>query len=126
MALEGSRTRRSTANQPCHHPIEMRGQGRFTRGCSSFRCRLRLNDADGTPPVVEDVEDVGFAELDAHGPPSTSLLLDPLAIPVDAAKRDGQRDAALRPLRYALERGTDDPNQVAAVLSAEIAFELAT
>ena len=53
--------------------------------------------AHRAPPVVEQLEDVGFAELDAHRPPPRALGVVALAVAIDAAERDRQRHALRRP-----------------------------
>ena len=87
------------------------------------------HDADRAAPVVEEVEDVALAELDAHRPaaraPSRPLASQALAIPIDPAIRHGQRHAAVRPPAHLLERRSRDAHEVAAVLPTEIGFELA-
>src|SRR6185503_5357009 len=82
-----------------------------------------LRHADGSSPLVEHVEHVGLAELDAHGPPPRPLRVVALEVAIDPAHGELQRDAALRPAADLLERGADDANQVAVVLATEVVLD---
>ena len=56
-------------------------------------CTVRGGDAQRATPLVEDVDHVGFAELDAHRPPSRTFGVVALEVPIDAAHRDIQGHA---------------------------------
>jgi hypothetical protein len=84
--------------QPRDHALEMRGQ-RFLpprRACLLAAIRPDPRDADRPLPLVEDVEHVGRAELDAHGPAARSLSVIALEVPIDAAVHDLDRNALCR------------------------------
>ena len=76
-------------------------------GCRSSPVRARQHPAAVTPTArrqsSNSVEDVGLAELDAHRTAPRSLRVVALAVPIDAAERDGERDALRRPARDLLE-----------------------
>ena len=96
-------------------------------GSGSLACILprRRCNANGTTPVVEGVEHVRLAELDAHRPPPRTSGLQALAAPIDAAKRDLQRNARRGPAAHHLEGRSDDANEMAAVLLAQVSLDLA-
>src|SRR5438445_192501 len=79
-------------------------------------CAQELGHPDGPPPVVEGIEDVRLAELDAHRASPRAFRVITLAVPIDAAEGDGQRHALRRPPRHPLEHRSGDPDQVALIL----------
>src|SRR5512145_1733532 len=87
---------------------------------------IRDRDAQCATPFIEDIQDVGLAELDAHRAPTRPLRVVPIEIAIDAPHRDGQRHALRRPATHLFERRPDDANEVTVVLAAEIGLDLAT
>src|ERR1044071_6482794 len=79
----------------------------------------RLRDTGRPAPLVEHVEHVGLAEVDANGPPPRTTAIVAFEIAVDAGARDLQRYALLRPARHEVERRTGDADQVPVVLATE-------
>ena len=106
--------------------LDVRAQRRLS-GLRLARLLLprRRGDANGTTPVVEGVEHVRLAELDAHRPPPRTSGLEALAAAIDAAKRDLQRHARRGPAAHHLEGRPDDANEMAAVLLAQVSLDLA-
>ena len=105
-----SSSARSNAARPCRPPrsavsramARSRCAGSVSRfaGASALRGRIdELRHADRAPPVVEQLEDVGLAELDAHRPAPRSLRVVALAVAIDAAEGDRERHALRRPAR---------------------------
>ena len=113
--------------QPCDHAFEMsrkRRRGVVTSRSPGSTSSTAAGNAHGAAPLVEDVEDVRFAELDAHRPTARALGVVALEVPIDAAARDRERHAARRPAADLLERRADDANQVPVVLAAEMRLHL--
>ena len=85
----------------------------------------RRDHADRSPPRVERVEDVGFTELDANGPPRLQARpCAPLQRAVNSLQHDFDRNAAIFPASHLVERGSDDANQVPVVLPAQVGLDL--
>src|SRR5262249_31133340 len=123
IGIRSDRTRGARRRQTHHHAFEMRGQGLVpgfgTRGSGFGGAPGGAGDgAHGAAPFVEDVENVGVAEVDLHGPPARALSIVALEAAIDALERDLERDAARGPSGHELERRSDDANQVAVVLAA--------
>ena len=115
------------------HLLEMRRQrftrprpARYVRGVRRLVTRNLVIDADGASPVVECVQDVGFAELHADRPAPWPLCVVALEVPVDAAKDHFQRNPPGGPPAHLLEGWPDDPDQVAVVLAAQVRLDGAT
>ena len=125
MLLEDRGPPDTSANQPRDDSVQMRGK----RGLPSCRRRLgsssALHDTDRAAPILEEIEDVALAELDADWTPFGWTCLHTLTVSIDAATRDRQRDAALSPAAHLFERRPDDPHEVSAVLPTEVGLELA-
>ena len=102
----------------------MRGEARLRLCRRRFVGALTQYDANRTPPVVENIEDVALAELDAHRTPAPAACLQALAVAIDAPVGDGQRNTLLRPAENLLECRSGDAHEMAAVLSTEIRLEL--
>ncbi len=83
----------------------------------------RLRDPDRPAPLVEGVEHVGLAELDPHRPATRTLRVVALEVAIDPVAGDLERHSPRGPSEHLLEGGTDDPNQVAVVLAAQIRFD---
>src|SRR5436190_339671 len=119
---------------PTTHHARAQG-GRSRRGAggrTTRRWRVRvgrgideLRHAHGAAPVVEELEDVGFAEFHAHRPAPRSLGVVALAVPIDAAADDRERHALRRPPGHLLEHGPRNADQVAFILAAQVRFDLA-
>src|SRR5262245_66295776 len=77
--------------------------------------RYLLRQADGSTPLVEHVQNVSLAKVNAHGPALGPFAVVPLEVAIDAAARDLDRYAVGRPSRDHVEGGSDDPDQVAVV-----------
>ena len=107
MRLEASRPRLAASDQPRNDALEMRNErrlpcGRRLRSCiRGVRGRLAwssfAHDANRAAPIVEDRQDIGFAELDAHRTPAPGRRLLPLAVAIDPSARDLDRNALLAP-----------------------------
>src|SRR5205085_11680804 len=82
-----------------------------------------LRDTHRPPPVVEPVEDVRLAELDAHRAAARPLRVVTLAVAIDAAVDDGERDSLRRPTRHLDEHRTGNPDQVTFVLPSQVGFD---
>ena len=82
--------------------------------------------ADRPTPRLEHVENICFAEIDAHGTSARPSRVVPLEIAIDAAANDFERNSARRPAAYALERRSDDPDEVTIILAAEVGLDFAT
>ena len=109
--------------------IEMLGQAALAPpGLRLVLRRLgaRQANTDGTAPRLERVEYVVLAEIDLHRPAPNTLRVIPDETGVDALARDLERDALRRPAADALERRSDDSDQVAVVLPAKVGFDFAT
>src|SRR4030095_6511881 len=87
------------------------------------RKSLLADNADGPPPFVERIENVGLAELDPDWPAARPVRVVPLEVPVDTLICDLDGHSPAGPSQHLLERWTDDPNQVAIVLPAQIRFD---
>ena len=85
--------------------------------------RRRLN-AHRSSPFIEEIENVGFAEINLHRTTTRSTTVVALEISVDSAERNLDRNALLGPARHQLEGWSDDANQVAVIFFAEIGFDL--
>src|SRR5262245_47110180 len=83
-------------------------------------------DAGRAAPLVEYVEHVRLAEIDLHRPSPRPAAIVAFEIAIDAGAGDLQRHAALGPSGHQVEGWSDDANQVAVVLPAEIPFDLST
>ena len=125
MPLERWRAAHAAAHQPRDDTLEVSGQRGLARGHGRLGLALRLDDTDRTAPVVEQVEDVALAELDADRTPRATSRLQTLAIPIDPAIGHGQRHTAVGPPAHLLERRPHDAHEMAAVLATEIGFEIA-
>ena len=64
------------------------------------------NGADGSPPLVEHVEHVGFAEIDFYGTAARTFPVVALEVPIDSLKRHLERHALVGP---ADTRSNDGP-----------------
>ena len=84
----------------------------------------RSAEANRAFPLVEYVEDVGVAEIDLHRPAARAFAVVALEVAVDAREGDLDRDRLRRPAGHDLERWSDDPDQVAVVLSRQVGFDL--
>ena len=82
-------------------------------------------DANRAPPFVECVEHIGFAEIDADGPPAGTFSVVALEIAIDAMPHDLGRNASRGPSRHQLEGRSDNTYQVAVILPAEVCFDVA-
>lgn len=87
---------------------------------------VTLGHPHRSTPLVEQLDYIGLAELDSEGTLASSLCVVPLKRAVDPSEHYPNRDLLLSPPIYQLERGTDDPNQVAVVLATEVRLDFAT
>ena len=92
--------------------------------CLRLFCARKAN-ADGAAPGIEGIKDVVLAEIDLHRPASNPLGVVPHEVGVDALARDLERNALCGPAADTLEGRSDDSDQVAVVLAAEVGFDLA-
>ena len=110
--------------------LEMFGKGRTASSCTG----VSLPSASpATPtarrqprcatPLIEDVEDIRFAEVDLHRTSARALAIVAIEIAIDSSHGDLQRHAVRRPARHDLERWPDDPDQVAVVLATQVGFD---
>jgi len=84
---------------------------------------LNPTHADGPAPLVEGVEHVFFAELDAHRTPACALGVVPIERAVDAVDGDLERNALLGPATHQLEGRAHDANQVSVVLARQVRLD---
>jgi hypothetical protein len=82
-------------------------------------------DANRAAPLIERIEHVGFTELDAHRTPARPFPVVALEVAIDASLRDAKRDTLPRPADHLLERRTNDADEVAIVLAAQVGFDFA-
>ncbi len=115
-------TASSTRCQTRGDALHVRGQRLAILACTLSTSLAR--QPDGATPIVEELQDVGFAELDPHGTALRALCIVALAVPIDTAERHRQRHAHRRPPAHLIEHRTGDPNQMSFVFLAEIALEL--
>src|SRR4029450_3008951 len=105
--------------------FDVRAQRRLSGlGLGRLILPRRRPDTHGTTPVVERIEHVRLAELDAHRPSARPPGLQALTAPVDAAKRNLQRHACRGPAAHHLEGRSDDANEMAAVLLTQVSLHL--
>src|SRR5262249_5025078 len=125
----GRDARRMSVRQSGDDAFQMFREGLRARGSRlgargrGLGARSRL-EPDRASPLVEDVEDVGLAEIDFDRPPPRSFPVVPLEVAIDASEGDLQRHTLLRPRRDAIERRPGDANQMTVVLSTEIGLYL--
>src|SRR5262245_48518840 len=81
-------------------------------------------DTNGAPPGIEEIEDVRFAEFNPHRAAPRSLGIVALAVLIDAAKGDLQRNTKGRPSAHLFKGRTDDPNEMPFILATEVGFDL--
>src|SRR5205085_6989530 len=77
------------------------------------------------PPYIEQLEHVPFAELDPDRPPARPFRVVALAIPIDAAKDDLQRNTGCGPAAYLFECRADNAHEMSFVLARQIRFDFA-
>ena len=132
VGVRAERARCTRVCQPKKHALQVNPQPGFGRwssgtflgpGFPSFRDRSR-RQTSRTPPLVEDIEDVGFAEVNLDRPPPRTFAVVTREVAIDAAERDLDRHAVCRPPRHEIERRPDDADQMAVVFLAEIRFDL--
>src|SRR4029079_5693753 len=111
------------ACQPGDSPLNMRGERRLLRMSQVREISLRPNDANRSPPGIEQIEDVCFTEFDPHRTAPRSLGIVALAVLIDAAESDFQGHTKTRPSANLLKRRTDDTNEMPFVLTTEVGFD---
>src|SRR6185295_13428316 len=84
----------------------------------------RPPDPNGSPPLLQDVEDVRFAEVDLHRTAARPFAVIAFEAAVDPLIRDFKRDALLCPARDDLEGRTGHADEMTVVLLAEIGFDV--
>src|SRR5262245_13168090 len=94
------------------------------RGWRRLCGRVTRRDAQGAAPVVEDVEDVGLAELDADRPASRPFCVVAIEVPIDTALGNSQRNTSDGPAADLLERRSDDANEMAVIFAAQVRLDL--
>ena len=67
--------------------------------------RRRAGERRRPAARLERVEDVGFAEINLHGPPSRPLRVVPVEAAIDAVAGDLERDALAGPAAHRVEDG---------------------
>jgi hypothetical protein len=78
------------------------------------------------PPLVEDVEDIRFAEVDFDGTAPRALPVVPLEVAIDPLARHLERHALRGPSSHQIERWSGDADQMSVVLPTEIGFNVST
>ena len=79
--------------------------------------------ADGPAPLVEGVEHVLLAELDAQRTSACALGVVPIERAVDTVEGDLERNALLGPAPHQLEGRAHDANQVPVVLARQVRLD---
>src|SRR5215203_2143124 len=109
--------------------IEMLGEAAFVLSVLDVvvrRSGSRQANTNGTTPCVERIQDVVFAEIDLHRPPSGAFGVVPHEVRVNALARNLEGNSLGSPSAYTLERRPHDPDEVPIVLPTEIRFDFAT
>ena len=84
-----------------------------------------VGDPDRAPPFVEGIQNVRLAEFDPHRTATWSFGVVAFEVSIDSVTRNLQRHSPAGPPEDLLERGTDDANQMAIVLTTEVGLDCA-
>ena len=132
--IEGRGSSGAKRRQTSDDTIQVRGQ-QLVPARSTFwafglgpvagasRSARLVRNSDCAPPFVERVEDVRLAKLNPHRSASRPFRVIPFEVAIDSVIGDAYWHTLRGPLQHLLEGGTDDSNQVAVVLLAEIRLD---
>ena len=115
---------RESHDQAIHVSLETSPTSCRRRLTIGVRTERRDRDAHRPPPLIEHVEHIGLAILDASRPAARTLGMVAFTVAIDPPVHELQRHTPLGPGHHPIERWSDEAYQVTAVLTAQIRFDV--